>query len=232
MVLVAAGEFQMGGVKGDLNAEPDEKPSRSVDLGAFYIDKFEITNALYRVCVDVGSCKPPVQNDSYTRRKYYGNPDFDQYPVVYVDWNRANAYCEWRGSRLPTEAEWEKAARGTDARIFPWEGKDTACQTVNYRECFNGTTKVGSLENGRSPYGAYDMAGNVWEWVQDWYSESYYQNSLPIDPFGPDSGQAKVLRGGSWSSGEDDIRTSQRRRYPPRISNFDLGFRCAQDAIP
>ncbi len=235
MVLVKAGEFQMGGVKGDLYAENHEKPSRAVYLDAYYIDKFEVTNALYKACVDDDVCSPPkfvyFFSDS-PRRIYYGNPDYDQHPVVYVDWNMAKTYCEWRDARLPTEAEWEKAARGTDARIYPWEGMELACQIVNYRDCVNRTKQVGFYEGGKGPYGTYDMAGNVWEWVADWYSQTYYRNSLPTNPLGPDSGLGKVMRGGSWASDQDDLRTSERRRSPPNFYSLELGFRCAQNAAP
>lgn len=233
MVLITAGEFQMGGVKGDLYAENHEKPSRVVSLDAYYIDKFEVTNAQYKACEEAGVCSPPKFAYFFAdspRRIYYGNPDYDRHPVVYVDWNMAKTYCEWRDTRLPTEAEWEKAARGTDARIYPWEGTELACQIVNYRDCVNRTKQVGFYEGGISPYGAYDMAGNVWEWVADWYSQTYYQDSLPSNPLGPDSGLGRVLRGGSWTSGFDNLRTSNRRSFAPNSSNFDIGFRCAMSA--
>jgi len=233
MVLVPAGEFPMGG--GDLNAEPDEKPVHTVNLDDYYIDKFEVTNAAYIACVeDAGACKPPIHKDSFTRSKYYGVAEYDEYPVVYVNWNMAKTFCEWRGARLPTEAEWEKAARGTDGRIYPW-GTGVDCQKANYagpNGCFGGTSKVGSFDAGKSPYGVYDMAGNVWEWVADWYSESYYQVSPAANPLGPDSGQSRVLRGGSWNRSEYDIRASNRNRYGSTYNNFDIGFRCASDVSP
>jgi len=236
MVLVSAGEFQMGGVKGDLNAESHEKPSRAVYLDAYYIDRIEVTNELYKRCVDARGCDLPKQTyffENSPRRIYYGNPEYDLYPVVYVDWNMAKNYCEWRGSRLPTEAEWEKAARGANALLYPWGDTEPTCLMVNYKEdCVHRTSKVGFYEMGKSPYGAYDMAGNVWEWVADWYRQDYYENSLPTNPSGPDSGQAKVLRGGSWSNAIDDIRTSERRRYPLNHNDNTLGFRCAQDLTP
>jgi formylglycine-generating enzyme required for sulfatase activity len=228
MVLVPAGNFTMGSTKGDL----DEKPIHSVYLDAYYIDKFEVTNALYQACVNADGCKPPAHADSFTRSSYYGNPLYGNYPVVYVDWNMAKAYCEWRGARLPTEAEWEKAARGPEELIYPW-GKGIDCQKANYTNghnaCAGGTSKVGTYEAGKSPYGAYDMAGNVWEWVADWYSATYYMSSLPSNPMGPDSGRARVARGGSWNRGEMDIRSSNRVNYAPTYNNFDLGFRCASD---
>ena len=226
MVLVSAGEFTMGS-----NDENDDaKPVHTVYLDAFYIDKYEIINALYKACADSGVCQP-LRSDSVTRPNYYGNPQFDNYPVIFVDWNMAMAYCEWRGARLPTEAEWEKAARGTDGRIFPWgEGIDKTF--ANYNDYVGDTTAVGSYEIGQSQYGVYDMAGNVWEWVADWYSETYYQNSPLTDPLGPDSGEYHVVRGGSWNYVVDVIRSAHRSKGDGTIAQGGLGFRCAKDAIP
>ena len=228
MVLVSAGNFIMGSDKGDA----DEIPIHSVYLDSYYIDKFEVTNALYQACVNTGACKPPVHADSFTRNSYYGNSQYADYPVVYVDWNMAKAYCEWRGAHLPTEAQWEKAARGTDARTYPW-GEDVNCQKANYHSgdnsCPGGTSKAGSYESGKSPYGVYDMAGNVWEWVADWYSATYYKGPVSSNPLGPDNGQAHVLRGGSWSDDAPDIRSANRLRYAPNYINFNTGFRCASD---
>ncbi|MEW5830799.1 MAG: SUMF1/EgtB/PvdO family nonheme iron enzyme [Chloroflexota bacterium] len=221
MRLVPAGTFTMGSTAYD-----DEKPPHQVDLDAFYMDKYEVTNALYKACVDAGVCSAPNNTGSYTRSSYYGDSQYDNFPVIYVDWNQAKTYCEtWRGTRLPTEAEWEKAARGTDERTYPWvEGID--CSKANY--CEGDTTEVGSYESGTSPFGLYDMAGNVWEWVADWYSETYYQNSPSSNPLGPDSGQGRVLRGGSWYDYEGYLRASNRNRYSPYSIDGYIGFRCAR----
>ena len=231
MVLIPAGEFLMGG--SDLNAEPDERTVHPVYLDEYYIDKFEVTNAAYEACVSDSVCKPPIQTDSFTRSKYYGIPEYDDYPVVYVDWNMAKTFCEWRDARLPTEAEWEKAARGSeDQRFYPWGTSIINCQTANYSGpggCYNGTTRAGSYDGGASPYGVFDMAGNVWEWVADWYSETYYKVSPSRNPTGPDTGLARVMRGGSWNRQEYDVRVSNRNRYNPAYYNFDIGFRCASD---
>lgn len=228
MVLVTEGKFTMGSDKG----QPDEQPVHDVYLDAFYIDKFEVTNQLFKACVDEGQCDPPRQNYFFVQspsKIYFGNPQYDNYPVVYVDWNMARAYCEWRGARLPTEAEWEKAARGTEGNIYAW-GKDLDCQKANYQNCVNYTSEVGSYRAGVSPYGAYDMTGNVWEWVADWYSDNYYSKSSPQNPPGPISGQSRVLRGGAWP--RFDITTYHRSKFAPTYNTFDIGFRCARDVVP
>jgi formylglycine-generating enzyme required for sulfatase activity len=232
MVLIEAGNFVMGSTRGDL----DERPIHSVYLDNYYIDKYEVTNALYEPCVRAAVCKPPVRADSYTQSSYYGNPRYNDYPVVYVDWNMAKSYCEWRGASLPTEAQWEKAARGSEEPIYPW-GKDVDCQKANYtdgsRVCIGGTTRAGSYESGKSPFAVYDMAGNVWEWVADWYSEDYYRNSISSsNPLGPDFGRARIARGGSWTRSSGEIRAANRINYAPTYYNFDLGFRCATAAVP
>ena len=231
MVLVEAGSFVMGSNRGDL----DERPIHSVYLADYYIDKYEVTNVLYEACVRTETCKAPVRADSFTRPSYYGNPSYNDFPVIYVDWNMAKTYCEWRGAGLPTEAQWEKAARGTDERTYPWD-RGLDCQKANYTDksntCTGGTTRVGNYESGKSPYGVYDMAGNVWEWVGDWYSETYYKSSSPSNPPGPDFGRARIGRGGSWTRAEGEIRSANRINYAPTYYNFDLGFRCASPLSP
>jgi len=192
MRYVPSGAFSMGSNSG----EADEHPVHVVDLSAYYMDKFEVTNIQYKACVDAGRCQIP-QLDSATRSNYYGNPGYNDYPVIVVSWSVAKTYCEWRGARLPSEAEWEKAARGTDGRTYPW-GEGINCNRANYgklRRCVGDTTRVGSYESGRSPYGLYDMVGNVWEWVSDWYD--VYPGGDP-GAFSADYGQKyRVVRGGS-----------------------------------
>ena len=214
MRLVPAGEFEMGSERYD-----DEKPIHQVYLDAFYMDKYEVTNALYKACVDAGGCTPP-QNTSR-----YNDPKYENHPVVYVDWYQSQACCEWRGASLPAEAQWEKAARGTDGRTYPW-GEGIDCGKANYSTCKGDTTPVGSYESGQSPYGIYDLAGNVWEWTADWYSETYYQISPAKNPLGPESGTYRVLRGGSWSNFEYNLRVSNRGRSDPDVANVNIGFRC------
>jgi formylglycine-generating enzyme required for sulfatase activity len=244
MALIPAGEFTMGRSAKDeftgcqevsqdcqLSAFMDEEPVHRVVLDAFAIDKNEVTNALYKDCEDQGVCAPPQESNSNTQASYYGNSEFDNYPVIYVSWDQAKTYCEWRGARLPTEAEWEKAARGTDGRTYPW-GEKIDETFVNFNYSIGDTTAVGSYENGKSPYGVYDMAGNVWEWVADWYSDTYYGRSPAENPPGPASGEMRVLRGGSWGLVGVSVSTSYRYARDPAESSPDLGFRCAKDANP
>jgi formylglycine-generating enzyme required for sulfatase activity len=205
MVYVPEGEFLMGSTDAQVEEAVQmckgcpqeyfeaEMPRHTVALDAFWIDQTEVTNAQYRKCLDAGVCRKPV---------YWDNSDFsapDQ-PVVGVTWNDARTYCEWAGGRLPTEAEWEKAARGTDGRTYPWGNEPATCERVSYGGCVGKASPVGSYPTGASPYGALDMAGNVWEWVADWYAEHYYSRSPDHNPQGPDSGGVRGLRGGSWAT--------------------------------
>jgi formylglycine-generating enzyme required for sulfatase activity len=217
---VSAGEFLMGS-------------GTTVHLDPFWIDKTEVTNGMYARCVQAGNCSPPRSNQSHTRESYYGNPAFDNYPVLYVSWMDASAYCTWAGGRLPTEAEWEKAARGADSRPFPWGDLDPsgAVDLVNFHA--QDTTEVGAFPNGASPYGVLDMAGNVSEWVADWLSQDYYNNPPPSNPIGPDAGEYRVWRGGSWATTYPDlVRTTSRTGNFPTDSSGGIGFRCARDAGP
>jgi formylglycine-generating enzyme required for sulfatase activity len=228
MILVPAGEFIAGSNSGFEN----ERPAHTVHLDDFYIDKYEVTNALYKVCVAEGVCQLPDRTGSHSRELYYGNYEFDNYPVVYVGWESARAYCLWRGMDLPTEAQWEKAARGRDGRVYPW-GDTIHPDYANYNEYVGETTEVGSYEAGKSPYGVYDMAGNVWEWVADWYAESYYLETPLDNPPGPASGEYRVLRGGSWHDDDTIVTTSNRGwNQLEYFYNTDFGFRCATEQTP
>jgi formylglycine-generating enzyme required for sulfatase activity len=232
MRFVPAGEFEMGS---DSSEYAEEEPGHTVYLDDYYIDKYEVTNARYKACVDAGVCQQPNETSSATRSDYYGNPEFDGYPVIYVDWDMAATYCEvWRGSHLPTEAQWEKAARGSDGRSYPW-GEGIDASLANYHYAVGDTTAVGTYEVSQSPYGVYDMSGNVWEWVTDWYDENYYETlgDLTDNPTGPSGGQFHVLRGGSWINEADFVRTFTRGWNDLSYFDFaDFGFRCARDATP
>jgi formylglycine-generating enzyme required for sulfatase activity len=229
MVLVPAGEFPMGSEDGSEN----ERPVHEVYLDAFYIDKYEVSNAQYEKCVKAGKCDAPADISSYSRDSYYGNPSYADYPVIYVSWYNAQDYCAWVGGRLPTEAEWEKAARGTTVRAYPWGDGDPNCSLANSHNdatgsyCVGDTSAVGSYPTGASQYGAVDMAGNVWEWVNDWYSDTYYSGSPYANPQGPSTGTYKVVRGGSWISDWDVLRTATRYYGGPDGRNYSFGFRCA-----
>lgn len=222
LLYVTAGEFTMGSDTGSV----DEMPAHMVYLDSFWIDQTEVTNALYTLCVDHGSCQTPRDTDHFT------NGGYAQHPVVYVSWNDANDYCSWADRRLPTEAEWEKAARGTEGLIYPWGNKAPDSELLNYNAEIMESTEVGNYPKGVSPYGAYDMLGNVWEWVNDWYGETFYQISPASNPLGPDFGISRVHRGGSWLDDINFIRSSKRDKGDPNYAYRNLGFRCAMDATP
>jgi formylglycine-generating enzyme required for sulfatase activity len=220
MVLVPAGEFWMGSDASDPNADDNEKPRHKVYLDAYYIDKYEVTNALYRRFMDATGRSAP---------KWWNNSNFNgpTQPVVGVSWHDADAYCKWAGKRLPTEAEWEKAARGTDGRKYPW-GDQWDPSKANAESRAGKTAPVGSYPSGVSPYGAHDMAGNVSEWVADWSGSGYYQRSPERNPTSPATGRFKVLRGGSWDHKPIGLRAALRYGNTPDYRDYYVGFRCAR----
>jgi eukaryotic-like serine/threonine-protein kinase len=228
LLYVPAGDFTMGSNDGF----PDERPVHKVTLDAFWIDQTEVTNKMYALCVTASACQLPTDLGSITRSSYYGNLQYDNYPVINVDWNMAKAYCAWAGRRLPTETEWEKAARGTDQRTYPWGFNAPDNTLLNFNQVVGDTTEAGKYPNGASPYGALDMAGNVWEWVADWYSDAYYASSPTSNPSGPSSGDGRVQRGGSWNSGDSGVRSAYRTSDSPVEAYSTLGFRCSRGISP
>jgi formylglycine-generating enzyme required for sulfatase activity len=221
MVLVPAGKFTRGSNLGD-----DEKPVRQIYLNAFYMDKFEVTVGQYARYLEATDMDEPPD------WSIMNQPQHLRRPVVNVSWEDAVNYCKWAGKRLPTEAEWEKAARGTDGRIYPWSNEAPTRLHANYgRKDWDdhlALSPVGSFEAGKSPYGIYDMAGNAWEWVFDWYGLDYYKNSPEKNPIGPAKGEEKVVRGGSWLYVSDFLRSAHRFNAQPMNRHFGYGFRCAK----
>ena len=255
-VYVPAGEFTMGSEDGDY----DEKPVHTVYLDAYWLDQTEVSNAQFAQFVAATGHQTTAEQEgggytyttdgwNYTPGANWQRPQgpgsnlngLDNHPVVLVSWPDATAYCEWAGRRLPTEAEWEKAARGTDERVYPWgntfDGNrlnycDANCpfdtwKDGNVDDGYQFTAPVGSYPSGASPYGALDMAGNVWEWVADWYDERYYARSPARNPTGPTSGDFMVLRGGSWRDNRYNLRCATRGGNAPDVRFHDFGFRCA-----
>lgn len=250
MLYVPAGEFKMGSDDDatayalelcqpyDSDCTPDwftvEQPAHTVTLDAFWIDRTEVTNAQYQRCVEEGACDVPACGD-------VANPDLADHPVVCVNWFDAQAYCGWAGARLPTEAEWEYAARGPEARLFPW-GNAFDGSKLNYCDSncefewadaatddgYAATAPVSSYPQGASWCGTLDMAGNAHEWVADWYAAGYDENAPSQNPTGPPAGQFRILRGGSWGAVPGTVRGAYRGWPFPDIAASTIGFRCAR----
>ncbi len=224
MVSIPAGEFTMGSQDGDV----DERPAHKVQVNAFSMDVYEVTVGQYAEFLQSGEARAPLDWKTMNQSAY------QKRPVSNVDWADAAAYCKWAGKRLPTEAEWEKAARGTDGRLYPWGNDPPTPLHANYGKTgphnYEALAPVGSFEVGKSPYGVYDMAGNAWEWVSDWYDSDYYKNSPPKNPEGLPTGGFKVVRGGALNTSARTLRSSDRFWDPPSFrSLYFPGFRCAKN---
>ncbi len=232
MVFVPSGAFIMGSAEG----RADEQPPHTVEVADFYIDRHEVIVAEFArflnergslwcdsaPCADIKPDNPQSRLTS-VGSGYRAEPGFENHPITWVSWYGAQAYCHWRGKRLPTEAEWEKAARGTDGRRYPW-GNEYEEGRANVGGVYGSTLPVGSFPRGASPYGALDMAGNVWEWVADWYAA--YPGSDYRSPF---FGKYKVVRGGSWNHPVEDARTTARDIAHPARRLGVVGFRCVRE---
>ncbi len=235
MVQIPAGTFPMGVPSGDRDGGRDEYPRHEVFVDAFQIDKFEVTNGRYLEFVKSTGHRVPQNPTNPSRNLWHGDnlpESLAERPVINVDWFDADAYCKWAGKRLPTEAEWEKAAKGTSDRRFPWGNVEPTAKHLNYNQRWIGEKTlmpVGSYEAGKSPYGVYDMAGNVWEWVNDWYDARYYEQSPYKNPKGPNRGTKKVIRGAGWQNETPTVRIFTRVESDPMVRNESTGFRCAID---
>lgn len=239
-VAVPAGEFEMGAEGGD--AEADEAPKHKVFLGAFLIGKYEVTNSQYHAFVRATGHRLPENCCDPKYNIWKGGTMLDgigELPMINVSWDDAVAFCKWVDARLPTEAEWEKAAKGTDGRLYPWGNESPmsgnranfSFEPIAVWEGPASLAKKDQYEFGKSPYGAYSMSGNVSEWVFDWYDETYYKNSPAKNPQGPAEGKIKAMRGGNWRQNAVSIRTTNRQgKHTPDQRRVYIGFRCAKNA--
>jgi formylglycine-generating enzyme required for sulfatase activity len=245
MILIPAGEFIMGSNKKvDRNAYQAEFPQRRVYLKAYEIDKFEVTTVQFLKFV-LAHDMPPLIDWQYDGGNF--QETMSSHPVMHVSWDEADAYCRWAGKRLPTEAEWEKAARGEDGRIYPWGNQMAGLSRANYgRTGLSGPVRdrperlllyppiisVDKYDNAVSPYGVFQMSGNVAEWVADWFDRTYYATAPDKDPMGPEKGTQRSFRGGSWIDSTPSVRAAQRNGTDPNTRMNWLGFRCARDVNP
>ena len=225
MVRIPAGSFVMGSDTGNQN----HVPAHRIFLATYWIDQHEVTNRQYAACVEAGACDPPWAFDSETRTVYYKAEEFANYPIQATTWRQADEYCAWAGGRLPTEAEWEKAARGTDQRTYAWGEGAPDCGKANFDRCVGDTDAVDANPAGASPYEVVGMAGNVWEWTADWYAQDTYQVHSNRHPAGPGTGTHRVIRGGSWLTDADSLRTYYRFFSVPDFGWNSIGFRCVME---
>ena len=217
LLYIPAGEFSMGN-------DQASTPVKTVYLDPFWIYSTLVTNKMYAQCVATGNCAPPAQE---VGSPVYSNPLYGDFPVVGVTWDMAANYCGWGQGQLPSEAQWEKAARGDDGAVYPWGLADPSCSVVNSEGCLGHTSSVLDFPDGRSPYGAYDMAGNVFQWVNDFYDEHAYDSMPARNPTGPASGSSHVLRGSSYETEKVLLASAVRHFGASAYHSSELGFRCA-----
>ena len=223
MVTIPAGPFVRGTESGGF----DERPQRTIHLDEFSIDRYEVTNHQYQQFVVATGHRKPGLPSRYAKSgaKVRGTNQ----PIVYVSWDDAEEYCRWKSKRLPTEAEWEKAMRGMDGRLWPWGDKEQP-DGANWARVQDGhevSARVGTFQIDKSPYGVMDGAGNVMEWVADWYDETYYKSSPEQNPPSPEYGTYRVLRGGAYTTTGGDVRITSRSKMMPDFRDESIGFRCA-----
>lgn len=252
MILIPTGTFLMGSADDDLMAASDERPQHEVMLDRFYLDKYEVSVAQYAAFLnrlggyegtcDRSNCALPKEIAGYTSYlseqdlgdgtiQYVPVTGYASYPANHVSWYGAAAYCRWADARLPTEAEWEYAARGDDGRLYPWgNSAPRPSQAVFQSDSFDNLKPVDALPDGASPFGVFGMAGSLWEWTADWYDESYYSVSPVKNPTGPETGFSRVMRGGAWPNNNqaDRIRAANRNSLSPDFISATVGFRCAR----
>ncbi len=222
LVYIPAGKFLMG-------MDQADAPLHEIYVDAYWIHQTKVTFGMYQQCIKVGACTAPSPE---VGAPDYNNLEFSSYPVVGVTWQQATDYCSWTQGRLPTEAEWEKAARGTDGRTYPWGNDEPACDLANLLGCYAHTTDTTDFPNGKSIYGVFDMSGNVFEWANDWYSPTYYSESPAENPTGPVSADYRVIRGTSFESDLTQAHIATRHFNASANHRRDIGFRCVVPKPP
>ena len=234
MVRIPGGEFDMGCDQSKRKEKCNlvELPLHKVYLDTYYIDRTEVTVGQYQACLTARACTEPIRTYSDSAPNYFYNSDYKNYPVIFVTWFQARDYCTWAGKRLPSEAEWEKASRGVSStRIYPWGNAEPDCRTANIKskskKCAGDVQPVGSYARDASLYGVVDMAGNVREWINDWYEPNFYKHSPYNNPTGPVDGRFVVMRGGRFDNTWPAARTAARRTIGPNDYGAGIGFRCA-----
>lgn len=216
LIYIPPGESSMG--DGGFDA-----PVHTVNLDGYWIQETKVTNRMYDQCLKAGACTPPTQE---LGGPVFSNPEYASHPVVGVNWDQAQAYCSWIQGSLPTEAQWEKAARGLNGNPYPWGTSNPSCDLLNFSYCNKSTNDVKAYQIGKSPFGLFDMAGNVFEWVSDWYDPTFYSQSPSANPTGPTSGEYRVVRGSSFETFPEQV-SSAIRRFNERVdTGRDIGFRC------